>query len=982
MAESTCLHIQDRESGPIRIVELPWISVRVGRAAFCEVRLSDSSLPEEALRLHRRGRAWHLTPLIGSGVTLDGQPVDSPLALPFDVPFQVGRFTLSLKSNRFAEPDWRASRDEPSPTRPRAQAPTPAAPQSPPTSTNPWEARWRAAGDRLKAARAAETRPTPTPEPPPRDVSRPAAPKAEPPRYGAAPHAWTSPTRTPSPTSRPGWEKPKPRATNVEPKRPAPSPPSSRTIANPPSPLVGEGGRRPDEGGPGRPTVTAPLIRPSGAPSPTRGEGGITTRPITTPEERPPVLGPLISLLMLPAPAPAAVEPESPSATNLLSPLPPGEGSRAAADEGRGISEEAWEAGDQPAISCERSDVFPPGGGRQTAQRSDEGDDRRCMEEEAAEFASDADHPPHPALRATFPLQGGRALQTQVTSDESLSARLEAMDLADITAQAPAPVPEPLGPIRRRLPRRLFFRPAPPAIETPEPQTEPDAEPEHEQEHEPAWTYTPQVEPTGSSRRFVADTSYGFEPFDAAPGFAPSSPAATSSPAQAATAPQARRAAVYEEEPETFDPTRARRSQAEEPWVLPSVQDVLGASARRVREREAAGPIPKPSARFAKPAPTRPTPPSHWSAPSWLVGPPALALLLGVGGLLGLGAWRQASVSHNAATVIRSTAGFRRGTDKERALAKGIEPPSPSWWGASPAHLAQWGVYLDGTRVENEFETTAPAMLEAAAAASPLEPVARLTLARGRGEGTPTVGLSRDAVGLAWTGRTLHKAGKNAEAVRVYRRALEIAARTRPDSSSPLTYSNDKDVPRYLLPGEALAAAVVADLAADASWSYRDWSEAVPESGVSALAVARMLKKQGKPEADAILKRILERAEAEARGRAEAADRPSDDPEAEAVSIAVAAEALALRADWKEAEHRYRAAIDLMPDHRIRRSWWFNLADVALKIGDDDQHRAALDEALASTAADDVSRRALQLQGGPATRSGTNRLGSAGPKAN
>ena len=41
MPESTCLHIQDRESGPIRVVELPWISVRIGRAAFCEVRLAD-----------------------------------------------------------------------------------------------------------------------------------------------------------------------------------------------------------------------------------------------------------------------------------------------------------------------------------------------------------------------------------------------------------------------------------------------------------------------------------------------------------------------------------------------------------------------------------------------------------------------------------------------------------------------------------------------------------------------------------------------------------------------------------------------------------------------------------------------------------------------------------------------------------------------------------------------------------------------------
>ena len=40
MPESTCLHIQDHESGPIRVVDIPWISVRIGRAAFCEVRLT------------------------------------------------------------------------------------------------------------------------------------------------------------------------------------------------------------------------------------------------------------------------------------------------------------------------------------------------------------------------------------------------------------------------------------------------------------------------------------------------------------------------------------------------------------------------------------------------------------------------------------------------------------------------------------------------------------------------------------------------------------------------------------------------------------------------------------------------------------------------------------------------------------------------------------------------------------------------------
>ncbi len=62
MSGSAFLHIQDRESGPIRVVELPWISVRVGRAAFCEVRLAGEGIAPEACRLQRRGEHWFILP--------------------------------------------------------------------------------------------------------------------------------------------------------------------------------------------------------------------------------------------------------------------------------------------------------------------------------------------------------------------------------------------------------------------------------------------------------------------------------------------------------------------------------------------------------------------------------------------------------------------------------------------------------------------------------------------------------------------------------------------------------------------------------------------------------------------------------------------------------------------------------------------------------------------------------------------------------
>jgi len=62
--------------------------------------------------------------------------------------------------------------------------------------------------------------------------------------------------------------------------------------------------------------------------------------------------------------------------------------------------------------------VFPPRGGRQTAKRSDEGDDARGDRRDSRKpvrEALDVDGvlsrpPPHPALRATFPREGGRPL--------------------------------------------------------------------------------------------------------------------------------------------------------------------------------------------------------------------------------------------------------------------------------------------------------------------------------------------------------------------------------------------------------------------------------------------------------------------------------------------------------------------------------------------------------------------------------------------
>ena len=207
MPESICLHIQDRESGPIRVVEIPWISVRIGCAAYCEVRLADLELAAEACRLQRRGRTWHLVPLGPKGsILVQDRPIEGPYPLPFDVPFRIGSICFTLRQNRSSDPDWEMYRtlssaqdrrpmsinplsvslpaverriasiapprsqrgivhESSSPLPPRIESPLERS--ASPRPVNPWEARWKAAGARLQAERKQPLPPArPHPSPP------------------------------------------------------------------------------------------------------------------------------------------------------------------------------------------------------------------------------------------------------------------------------------------------------------------------------------------------------------------------------------------------------------------------------------------------------------------------------------------------------------------------------------------------------------------------------------------------------------------------------------------------------------------------------------------------------------------------------------------------------------------------------------------------------------------------------------------------
>ena len=71
--------------------------------------------------------------------------------------------------------------------------------------------------------------------------------------------------------------------------------------------------------------------------------------------------------------------------------------------------------------------------------------------------------------------------------------------------------------------------------------------------------------------------------------------------------------------------------------------------------------------------------------------------------------------------------------------------------------------------------------------------------------------------------------------------------------------------------------------------------------------------------------------------------------------LAARAEALCLRSRWKEAAEQYRQAIERVDNDLIRRSWWFNLADVAQRLNDEGQRQAAFRAVLAVHNSDDIS---------------------------
>jgi len=876
MPESICLHIQDRESGPIRVVEIPWISVRIGCAAYCEVRLADLELAEEACRLQRRGRTWHLVPLGPKGsILVQDRPIEGPYPLPFDVPFRIGSICFTLRQNRSSDPDWEMYRTlssaqhrrpmsiNPLPVSlpaverciasiapPRSQrgivheSSIPLAPriESPlerstsPRPVNPWKARWKAAGARLQSER-----------------------------------------KQPLP-----------------PDRPHPSPPADHYHS-------------------------VPLKEPS-VPLPRKAEPAVSpsrSREFSTHS-------------LTPAAAPGY-------------PVPPSISARSRLDANLPIKAPMQPA--EPSIATVRLEKITTRD-RQPAslfQTRDQG--------------SQLDRPDHACPEI----------------------RTERADLAPERSELEAGI-EPTGDVGMVQ-----------STEAEKPGIESIAE---EGAEDGVWVAQP-------VQRFVADTSWtGTISFleMGCPDVIVSTSTEASGCLEAGESDREERARIPNlrtatlPDPGTPPAGGRRRASENEVWSkdsrhkpgiepeiprpktgpdLPSAKDILAAVSMRPSALSG-----KPSTRMNEDQgkPTERREPGQWFPHLWLVWPPTALLVIGVGIVGSLLSLRWSGDSFNASVVSQRLLPRAENPGREKPLPESVVPPESSWWQTTPLHLAEWGVYLGRSRTDDDRTEEGRELVEAAVRISPINPMARLARAQLASKSSKfasralDLGLSRDAVSLAWSARALRHAGKKESAIRVYRQALRIACGNDLAPASKPTFNDEPNVRRYLLPGETTARAIVRELITDADWTFQDWSEALPKNTVAILAAARLLRERERPEAQALLKQILNQEQEIVSTGAE-----------RAVQTATIAEAHALLFQWREAEQQYHQAIDRISDLTIKRSWWFNLASVALQLNDEAQRKVALEAALEAPTSDDISRRALELQ---RASEPLGRLRSSGTKAN
>jgi tetratricopeptide (TPR) repeat protein len=302
----------------------------------------------------------------------------------------------------------------------------------------------------------------------------------------------------------------------------------------------------------------------------------------------------------------------------------------------------------------------------------------------------------------------------------------------------------------------------------------------------------------------------------------------------------------------------------------------------------------------------------------------ALALVLGSGTMALSWAWAQ---DDRLAGVVADQ--LVRADGAPRRVGIPEEAPARSWWRSTADHLylhalaRAVGAPNDPARAEE-----ARALLDAARSAAPLQRQVRLVLAAGD---APAVGLSRDPLALRLAGRRLLREGKVEPALGVYREALDLLDRIDLAAAPVPPFVEAPEVRRFALPGEAVLAPILEDLAAAAipPEARARWLDGLPRRAILGLALFRF--HQGRGEASEA---------GHAAALAQAAEPPAS-PAARALHHAALAELLALSGRPQEAADRYREAVAALPEGTIRRTWALNLGELEARLGHEDEVRSA-----------------------------------------
>jgi hypothetical protein len=405
----------------------------------------------------------------------------------------------------------------------------------------------------------------------------------------------------------------------------------------------------------------------------------------------------------------------------------------------------------------------------------------------------------------------------------------------------------------------------------------------------------------------------------------------------------------------------------------PSVQDIL--ATHRAIPKPQTPAVPKPASRLQV-APTLARLPEQWNPPAWLAGPPAVIFVCAVGLIASVLSWRWAADSYSASIMTDRLMSAGQSSQR-RPLPDSIGPPAGSWMQSTAQHLAHWAIFLNRNGTSDELvHGEIKRLLERALEASPVNATARLAVAQL--EPSPArsavpiraLGLSRDAVSLSHSAGRLLAAGHRDAALHLYSQALLIGSSAEPARGTVPGFNKDPAVARYLLPGEERVRDIARSLVSATDWKFADWSRALPTDPTTLLAVARLLREVDRSEAEDLLKEIINEPPL-------SVDRQGPSGRA----LAARAEAFALLSRWKQAAEQYHQAIELAGDDTIRRSWWFNLAEIAQRLDDQRERDTALRAALVSGPSDEISRRAANLQRTTAAPL-TPIVRSTNPKAN